>query len=626
MHRCRCLVTVVAVAACLHVTAAHALINPRFTPVHLVEQATLILSVDLKEGKSKDEYTAAVREVLKGKTELKSFRLDLSKAGDAQAADALRELAAAGKPALFFVGEFEDAGNQGGGAARSRGLLHVGGKWAVLDGGEGGLWMLDKIDRVLQAVWAGGTDMLRRAVDYVLTDDDPAVPVTAGASWSPGPVKAAALDGAIKAVRPVDLGGDGRLLLFVACDKGDRLLACEGAKRTFADLTAARGLQSKSQAFAWGDFAGQGRLDLVSFDGKTLSLHAQQADGTFQAKPLDLGNALKDGWVGLAALDAGTKGRSGLLITTDSWPVLVAWDAAGKPHPTVLAASEVDLAKLGKAGPGLVADFDGDGIADVLAPRQAGSVLYRGLAPGKFAPGAACAVKLGKGPSAACLGDFDADGLFDVLCVNPEGTFVWQNEGNGKFTETLDLTGELAYGTERRGIDCAAGDINNDGRQDLLIAYGTAAPRVFFNRGFRSFGFAQALNLGWQKLLPAAEAGQQSACFGDFDGDGAQDLALALRNGEVWLVFRENKSADRSAMMAVASLPVAGEHKGPVAVTGWIGKRCLGAWNVLPGIGHACFGRTDAGPVTLKWRQPGGREQQKEVVLEKGGNVRVGIK
>jgi len=52
----------------------------------------------------------------------------------------------------------------------------------------------------------------------------------------------------------------------------------------------------------------------------------------------------------------------------------------------------------------------------------------------------------------------------------------------------------------------------------------------------------------------------------------------------------------------------------------------MGAWNVVPGVSHACFGRNDAGPVTLKWRLPGGKEQQKEILLEKGGRVNVEIK
>jgi hypothetical protein len=127
-------------------------------------------------------------------------------------------------------------------------------------------------------------------------------------------------------------------------------------------------------------------------------------------------------------------------------------------------------------------------------------------------------------------------------------------------------------------------------------------------------------------LLPAAndaKDGQQSACLGDFDGDGAQDMVLALRNGEVWVFYRENAYGE--ALMAVAALPVGGPFKGPVAVTGWIDRRCLGAWNVVPGVSQACFGRWDAGPVTLKWRLPGGDQQQKEVILEEA-TVRVEIK
>ena len=101
---------------------------------------------------------------------------------------------------------------------------------------------------------------------------------------------------------------------------------------------------------------------------------------------------------------------------------------------------------------------------------------------------------------------------------------------------------------------------------------------------------------------------------------------MALNNGDVWVVFRENSNPDRQAMMAVATLPVGGSNKGPVAVTGWAGKRCLGVWNVLPGVSQACFGLTEAGVATLKWRLPGGKEQSKDVVLEKAGTVKVEIK
>ncbi len=55
-------------------------------------------------------------------------------------------------------------------------------------------------------------------------------------------------------------------------------------------------------------------------------------------------------------------------------------------------------------------------------------------------------------------------------------------------------------------------------------------------------------------------------------------------------------------------------------------QRCRGAWNVLPGVSQAFIGRSDAGPVTLKWRLPGGKEPSKEVELEKAGTLKVEIK
>ncbi len=612
-----------AVAACLWTLAADAAINPRFTPIHLVKQSKLIVSVDLKEGASMDQYDAAVRDVLKGGTEKRSFRFDLSKARNAEAADAFRSLAAAKKPALFFVGEF----GEGEGGAETIGYLHVSGKWALLVGAGDSQWLFDNIDKPMQATWAGGTDMLRRAVDYVLQDDDPDAPVTDGVAWSAGPVKAATLPGAIRAVRPVDLAGDGKLVLYVARDQGDCLLVCDAKTRKWTDITAARGLSSKSLAYAWGDFAGQGRLDLISFDGKAFSLHAQQADGKFVARPLDLGTAAADGCLGLTALDVGTKGRAGLLVNGNAWPKLVALDAEGKVTVTPLAASGIDPAKLGKAGPCLVADFDGDGLADVLALREAGSVWFRGTAVGKFGVGAACAVSLGTGLTGACLGDFDGDGRLDVLTFNSKDWSVWENEGDGKFANQTGLTGEFVYACVAVGSDCMAGDMNNDGRQDILAAYRGGSPYLFFNRGFRSFGLANTVDVGAQHLLPEAndaKGGQQSACLVDFDGDGAQDMVLALNNGEVWSLFREN--SDNEARMAVTALSVVGPYKGPVTVTGWIGNRCLGAWNVSPGVSQACFGRRDAGPVMIKWRLPGGAPQQKEIVLESGGRVRVEVK
>ena len=620
----RTLGVAVMMAVGLTASAAHAAVNPRFTPVHLVKQAALVVTVDVKQGASKDQCVLAVRETLKGKSETKSITVDLAKARDEWSAEALRKLVADGKPALFFVGEF--AGD--GGAAESRGLLHISGQWASCLRTKEGAWLYDTMDQGMQATWAGGTDMLRRVVDYIVLDYDAVVPAMEGVSWSGSPEKIATLDGAIKTVRPVDLAGDGKQLLFVARDKGDRLLSCDPKTRKFADVTADRGLQSKSLAYAWGDFSGQGRLDLVSYDGKTATLHAQQADGKFKSGPLDLGKVLDGGCVSLSALDVGVKERAGLLVNGNALPVLVVFDAAGKASATALTAPGIDLAKQGQAGACLVGDFDGDGYADILALREEGGILFCGEAPGKFKPGIACAAKSGDAATRACTGDYDGDGCLDVLVFGGTTRFIWVNNGKGIFAERFCDGGEMVtHDQNDRGADCMTGDVNNDGRQDVLVAYANASPVTYFSRGFLSFGHSHAIDVGEQNLLPDAnnaKDGQQSACLADVDGDGAQDMALALNNGEIWVFFREN--SQHEARMAVAVLPLAGACKGPVTVTGWIGNRCLGAWNVLPGVSPASFGRTDAGPITLKWRLPGGQEQTKEVVLEKGGRLKVETK
>jgi len=79
----------------LTASTAHALINARFTPVHLVKESTLIVWLDFKAGLN-SVFTASIRETLKGKTEQKRLGLDGSSA-DEDTANALRDLVAAGQ-------------------------------------------------------------------------------------------------------------------------------------------------------------------------------------------------------------------------------------------------------------------------------------------------------------------------------------------------------------------------------------------------------------------------------------------------------------------------------------------------------------------------------------------------
>jgi hypothetical protein len=604
----------IALAACLGIAGAgreaRALINPKFTPVHLVHQAQMILELRFQPEVKRGKAVAGVVRALKGKTDQKSVTIDLAASNfPDQARLAARMIKDANdRPALLFFGGVNakegDAAGDAPAAAVPKAYLHLDAKWLELSQDAKAGWAFDQMSQPMIATWNGGTDMLLRAVEYILKSPGPEVPVRSGVAWAEA-IPAGRIAGKVSAAVPVDLAGDGKLLLMIASDAGDRLVAFE--KRAARDVTAAHRLASKSLAFAWGDFSGDGRLDLASWDGRALALHRQGRDGTFTAGD---GGKLAE-CRGLAAVQAASPGKAALIVSTAAGPQWLVPGAGARPVP--LAPGEWPGEDLGEAGACLVADFDGNGLPDVLQPLAKGSLFYSGVAPGVFAAPKPCALALGQGPAAACLGDWDGDGRLDVFVAGEEACRLWQNLGDGRFAECLKLSGELGYVAKPAAVAAAVGDLNNDGRPDLAVCYRAMTPQIFFNRGFRSFGFSQSLDLERGGKLPAAAQGQQAACLADFHGTGAQDLALVLADGTCWLAVRTPGGGELAARVVLGPKS---RCAGPVTVRAAIDDRPLGAWHVTAGGPGAFLARPEAGPITIHWRFPGGHLQSREVILE----------
>ena len=100
----------------------------------------------------------------------------------------------------------------------------------------------------------------------------------------------------------------------------------------------------------------------------------------------------------------------------------------------------------------------------------------------------------------------------------------------------------------------------------------------------------------------------------DLDGDGGQDLALVLTNGDLWLLRRD---VNLEPLGVTAALPAGGSFPGPVTVSASDGRRALGSWVATAGGAPAFCCRSDAGEVILRWRLPGGPAREKKVELEK---------
>jgi hypothetical protein len=266
---------------------------------------------------------------------------------------------------------------------------------------------------------------------------------------------------------------------------------------------------------------------------------------------------------------------------------------------------------LGSAGRCLVCDLDGDSLPDILQLFTNGSLIFKGKALGQFEPPLPCKVALGKGQSDAFLGDFDADGALDILTTGntPE---LWTHHGQFDFVPVMKFTGEMSYNKGRDAIGGMTCDVNNDGRQDVMLFFAGSPPLIFFNRGFRSFGVAKRLTFDHLDL-PEASKGIQACGWGDFDGDGIQELVVILRSGEVAMLNLDN--GEGYARCLRAELSSKGPFQGPLTVTGYTENRCLGAWNVHAGASDAFLGIPEAGPLTLKWKLPGGMPQEKTFII-----------
>ncbi|MCX7805317.1 MAG: VCBS repeat-containing protein, partial [Planctomycetota bacterium] len=209
----------------------------------------------------------------------------------------------------------------------------------------------------------------------------------------------------------------------------------------------------------------------------------------------------------------------------------------------------------------------------------------------------------------------DADGRLDVLTMAEDSPRVWQNAGGGKFTNEFFICGEFSYISKPGCIMGNACDINSDGRQDIFLAYSEMGAQVFFNRGFRSFGHAhQPIDIAEAQIIPDALNGQQGGVLADLNGDGWQDMALVLPDGRVFVL--QQASGEGAALVVRVVLAPGGSFAGPVTVSARNDRMPLGAWAVAPGVSEAFFGRTTPGEVTIRWRMPGGREQEKKFELE----------
>ncbi len=597
-------------------TPVNGIINPQFTPVELVRAASQITLLELSPPDN-GSMAGRVVETLKGApADQKSIRLEWDEPGGLSR----EEVAAA------FGGEKSATAILFAPHRATKGAIQIGTQWfAATRRGEA--WQLAPNAEARFSVWAGSATMLARAVRYVLADSKARFPVRSEMAWG-SDLKLGKVAGRVNGSITADFGAPLGLCVVVLSDAGDRVFSTSG--REVVDVAAKARLQTASLVAASGDFDGDGRMDLASWDGKTLKLALQTAAGAFDVRPVPIG--LRE-CLSLACIDV-SAATSGLVITTGQGPALLTPDEKGGYAVRNLA--EASPAELG-SGLCVAADIDNDGQCDVVELFSGAMVLHAAEAPGRYKDPVRAAVRLVNQPKAAICGDYDTDGQLDLLVAGSDGLALLSRDGQNRWQVITHVTGELAYHGNANQPRIVAGwpcDINNDGRQGMALFYPNRYPMLFFNRGFACFGLARELELAnsstaaadaadpfaqaTETKLNAAEAlqhGQTTGAVLDLNGDGVQDLFSVDLQGETWALLGQRQGAGPTLTIALAP-----KAHGPVTVTVTAKDRCVGMHVVRPGV-PVSVGCAQPGPLKLLWPGRDGTTQRRDGDVSKSTRI-----
>jgi hypothetical protein len=342
-------------------------------------------------------------------------------------------------------------------------------------------------------------------------------------------------------VAPADYDGDGDLDLYVTCYGPNQLLRNRG-DGTFEDVAASAGVEEPgfSTGAAWADYDGDGDLDLYvtnyvkfiddpALRGRTSSQYGQQVPFSMNPSAYSPGGGRLfrnrgDGGFEDVTNEAGVQNALGRGLS------VAFTDLDGDLRPDIYVANDVsDNVCYWNVGGGRFKNVS----------HYSGTADYRG------------AMGLG-------VGDFDNDSdsdLFITHWIAQENALYEQlpSPGGGDdlgplYRDVADRVGLGAIALDFVGWGCAFFDYDLDGRLDLFVVNGHTLeipgsvtdlapqrPLLFWNGGSRGF-FDMARDAGPD--LGRAIVGR-GAAFGDYDGDGDEDVYVVVHGGPGMLLRNE---------------------------------------------------------------------------------------
>jgi hypothetical protein len=320
------------------------------------------------------------------------------------------------------------------------------------------------------------------------------------------------------------VNGDGRLDLVSGGDSkvGTATAVTVLLNRGAGRFRAARAYPAEwsPNAVAVGDLNGDGAPDLASAGWEVVSVMINRGDGSFLrgvdypakgAGDVALGDLNGDGKLDVVALNG---------PVTAMWVFFNNGDGTLRKRIAYRTGVEPEAVEVG--------DLNADGKPDVVTTSLADRVsVFLNRGDGSLSK--RVEYRAGSGPRSVAIGDLNGDRKPDLVTANattvsygrrPDSVSVFLNRGDGSFRARRDYRakGKSYFGS------MALGDFNGDGRLDAAIGLDLAdvgkARRIAVLVGRGDGTFTRRLD------YPTGPGGVWDVAAGDLNGDGKPDLVI----------------------------------------------------------------------------------------------------